>query len=174
MPESPRVLLPSDSAPARSQGLHNSCSDDVDMDALLNDRVQNDNNNKYHCKSCSYSYNYNCNDVPGVQAWRWSRSAEHCGVPQLQFWDKLDMPVVVNDRCSELIVDSSATDHGGNRGSFQRVQGAAVYGGLFGVSAVGWGFWAFFSRSSGRPGVSASFFEPSSTHTCECSRAPAN
>ena len=25
----------------RSQGLHNSCSDDVDMDALLNDRVQN-------------------------------------------------------------------------------------------------------------------------------------
>ena len=32
----------------------------------------------------------------------------------------------------------------GNRGSFQRVQGAAVFGGLFGVSAVGWGFWVFF------------------------------
>ena len=56
-------------------------------------------------------------DVPVVQAWRWSRRAENCGVPQLQFSDKLDMPVVVNDRCSELIVDSSATDHGRNRGA---------------------------------------------------------
>ena len=56
-------------------------------------------------------------DVPVVQAWRWSRRAENCGVPQLQFSDKLDMPVVVNDRCSELIVDSSATDHGRSRGA---------------------------------------------------------
>ena len=58
-------------------------------------------------------------DVPVVLAWRWSRRAENCGVPQLQFSDKLDMPVVVvvNDRCSELIVDSSATDHGRNRGA---------------------------------------------------------
>ena len=46
----------------------------------------------------------------------------------------------------ELIVDLSATDHGGNRGSFQRVQGAAVYGGLFGVSAVGWFFFFAFFR----------------------------
>ena len=34
-------------------------------------------------------------------------------------------------------MDFSATDHGGNRGSLQRVRGAAVYGGIFGVSAVG-------------------------------------
>ena len=38
-------------------------------------------------------------DVPVVLAWRWSRRAENCGVPQLQF---SDMPVVVNDRCSEV------------------------------------------------------------------------
>ena len=41
-------------------------------------------------------------DVPVVQARRWSRRAENCGVPQLQFSDKVDMPVVVNDRCSEV------------------------------------------------------------------------
>ena len=37
-----------------------------------------------------------------VEARRWSRRAESCGVPQLQFSDKVDMPVVVNDRCSEV------------------------------------------------------------------------
>ena len=31
-----------------------------------------------------------------------SRRAENCGVPQLQFLDKVDMPVVVNDRLSEV------------------------------------------------------------------------
>ena len=41
-------------------------------------------------------------DVPVVQARRWSRREENCGVPQLQFSDKVDMPVVVNDRCSEV------------------------------------------------------------------------
>ena len=41
-------------------------------------------------------------DVPVVQARRWSRRAENCGVPQLQFSDKVDMPVVVNDRFSEV------------------------------------------------------------------------
>ena len=41
------------------------------------------------------------------------------------------------------------------------------------VMAVGWGF-GHFLRSSGCPGVERQFFEPSSTHTCECSRAPAN
>ena len=34
-------------------------------------------------------------------------------------------------------------------------------------------FCVFFSRSSGCPGVERQFSEPSSTHTCECSRAPA-
>ena len=33
-------------------------------------------------------------DVPVVQARRWSRRAENCGVPQLQFSDKVDMPEV--------------------------------------------------------------------------------
>ena len=33
-------------------------------------------------------------------------------------------------------MDFSATDHGGNCGGVQRVRGAAVYGGIFGVSAV--------------------------------------
>ena len=55
----------------------------------------------------------------------------------------------------EQIVDFSATDHGG----VQRVRGAAVYGGIFGVSAVE-GVFGPFSRSSGRPGVSASFSSP--------------
>ena len=41
------------------------------------------------------------------------------------------------------------------------------------VMAVGWGF-GHFLRSSGCPGVERQIFEPSSTHTCECSRAPAN
>ena len=36
------------------------------------------------------------------------------------------------------------------------------------------GLFGHFSRSSGCPGVERQFFEPSSTHTCECSRAPAN
>ena len=44
----------------------------------------------------------NVADVFVVQAWRWSRRAENCGVPQLQFSDKADMPVVVNDRCWEV------------------------------------------------------------------------
>ena len=54
------------------------------------------------------------------------------------------MPQIMEEIVEELIVDLSATDHGGNRGSFQRVQGAAVYGGLYGVSAVGCGFLGFF------------------------------
>ena len=41
-------------------------------------------------------------DVPVVQLRRWSRRAENCGVPQLQFSDKVDMPVVVNDRSLEV------------------------------------------------------------------------
>ena len=49
-------------------------------------------------------------------------------------------------------MEFSATDHGGKRGSFQRVRGAAVYGGIFGDSAVGWGF-VHFSRSSRSSGV---------------------
>ena len=63
----------------------------------------------------------------------------------------------------ELIVDLSATGHGGNRGSFQRVQGAAVYGYLIGVFGGWMGVFGLFSRSSGRPGrpgVSASFSSP--------------
>ena len=40
-----------------------------------------------------------------------------------------------------------------------RVQGAAVYGGVYGDSAVD-GVFGPFSRSSGRPGVSASFSSP--------------
>ena len=35
-------------------------------------------------------------DVPVVQARRWSRRAENCGVPQLQFSGKVDTP-----RCCE-------------------------------------------------------------------------
>ena len=62
----------------------------------------------------------------------------------------------------ELIVDPSATDYGGTRGSLQRVQGAAVYGGIFGELAVGWGF-VHFLRSSRSSGVERQFFEPSST-----------
>ena len=38
-------------------------------------------------------------DVPVVQARRLSECAENCGAPQLQFSDKVDMPVVVNDSC---------------------------------------------------------------------------
>ena len=82
------------------------------------------------------------------------------------------MPQIMEEIVGELIVDFSATDHGGSRESFQRVRGAAVYGGVFGESAVGWGS-GHFSRSSGCPGVERQFFEPSSIHTCECSRAPA-
>ena len=52
-------------------------------------------------------------------------------------------------------MDFNATDHERNRGSFQRVRGAAVYGGVLGESAVGWGFWAFFALE-----LSASFSSP--------------
>ena len=55
------------------------------------------------------------------------------------------MPQIMEEIVEELIVDPSATDHGGTRGSLQRVQGAAVYGGIFGELAVGWGFCAFFA-----------------------------
>ena len=55
------------------------------------------------------------------------------------------MPQIMKEIVGELIVDFSATDHGGNRGSFQRVRGAAVYGGVSGESAVGWGFASFFA-----------------------------
>ena len=66
------------------------------------------------------------------------QTCRNCGVPQLHFSNKVDMPVVVNDRCSEvdrgfqchrswkkssvgeLIVDSSATDHERNRGGADR------------------------------------------------------
>ena len=46
------------------------------------------------------------------------------------------MPQIMKEIVEELIVDPSATDHGGNCGGVQRVRGAAVYGGFFGVSAV--------------------------------------
>ena len=49
-------------------------------------------------------------------------------------------------------------------------QGA--YGGVYGDGAVD-GV-VHFSRSSRSSGVERQFFEPSSTHTCECSRAPCN
>ena len=69
------------------------------------------------------------------------------------------MPQIMEE-IGELIVECSATDHGGTRGSFQRVQGAAVYGGLFGELSVGWGF-VHFSRSSRSSGVERQFSEPS-------------
>ena len=45
----------------------------------------------------------------------------------------------------------------------------AGYGGDAGVL---WRILRHFSRSSGYPGVERQFFELSSAHTCECSRAP--
>ena len=69
------------------------------------------------------------------------------------------MQQIMEEIVGELIVECSATDHGGNRGSFQQVRGAAVYGGVFGESAVGWffrGFSAFFALLRVVPELSAS------------------
>ena len=84
-------------------------------------------------------------------------------------------------------MDSSATDHERNRGGadcgfqchrswrkswkFSAGSGSRSLWRYFGELAVGWGF-VHFSRSSRSSGVERQFFEPSSTHTCECSRAP--
>ena len=90
------------------------------------------------------------------------------------------MPQIVEEIVGELIVDFSATDHGRNRGSFQRVRGAAAYGGVFGESAVGWFFSrisVFFALLRVVPELSASANESSTfsrylarvdRHMCQC------
>ena len=96
----------------------------------------------------------NVADVFVVQAWRWSRRAENCGVPQLQFSDKADMPVVVNDRCWRCRFSSSpicrhSSSQQRRRRTVQTVQLAWVPYMAVGAAMKGFflAFFHFFSRS---------------------------
>ena len=132
-------------------------------------------------------------DVPVVQARRWSRRAENCGVPQLQFSDKVDMPEVPGGAAGAVpaVMDVAVVTQR-QVGVLPTVEvpqiqfiarvtfllcnrdGYAAFssGGNGGDEGFFSAFSDNFSRSSRSSGVERQFSEPSTTESSLPSRGP--
>ena len=116
-------------------------------------------------------------EIPQLQpvTWTWPFTRPLCATtdahgrcPHVQFIDISHVPVIMQRRCTGEIPQIQLSPVTVDIPVVQQRRGILMMAAMKGF----WRSLRHFSRSSGYPGVERQFFEVSSAHNCECSRAP--